>query len=145
MIKYRKAACTVFLMMNTCLFETCPRKCNWLKILMKKCASCWFFVLIYIAIHCSRNVFFFKFDGGNSRSLNYWFLFAEQDRATSFTIFRISPVGASNITFSKVLWKRDMFASGGETESKTEKIWRSVSMCHMVWKPRNGKNITFFL
>jgi len=36
MIKYRKAACTVFLMMNTQFFETCRRQYNWIKSLTKK-------------------------------------------------------------------------------------------------------------
>jgi len=29
MIKYRKAACTVFLKMNSSLFETCRKQYNW--------------------------------------------------------------------------------------------------------------------
>jgi hypothetical protein len=46
--KYHKTACTVFLRMNTWMFETCPRHYNWIKTLMYiKCAFCWFLLHRY--------------------------------------------------------------------------------------------------
>ena len=52
MIKYRKAACTVILMMNTQLFETRRRQCYWIESLMNK--VCILLVLLTCVYHDAR-------------------------------------------------------------------------------------------
>jgi len=44
----------VFLKMNTWLFETCRRHYNLIKLLIKKCAFCWFLLHVYITMHRSK-------------------------------------------------------------------------------------------
>jgi len=45
----------VFLRMNTWMFETCRRHCNWINTL-KKCSCCWFLLRRYIAMRGSKNL-----------------------------------------------------------------------------------------
>jgi len=49
MMKYHKAACTDFLMMNSQLFKTCWKQYNWIKSLMIK--VCILLVLLTYAYH----------------------------------------------------------------------------------------------
>jgi len=55
MIKYHKAACTVFMTMDIWLFETCQKQYNWIKTLMKR--VCILLVLfIYMCRHSEAQI-----------------------------------------------------------------------------------------
>jgi len=53
-MKYRKAPCTIFLMMNTWMFETFRRQCNWIKSLIKIVSICWFLLHTNILNNCRK-------------------------------------------------------------------------------------------
>ena len=52
MKKYCSAECTVFLMINTWLFETCRRQHNWIKSLMKKVC-----ILLVLLTYVNKKIF----------------------------------------------------------------------------------------